>query len=146
MGIDSRFAQQAIGRISKWESLDSNLGPQFRPSTAAASASRYSSGLAPLKWDFSALDVRPGGGGGRSEGGSAWLSPAPAPPLGGGAVTSTNQRALGAGGGPRRCGSSPQLERRERSETLRGAKGSEPAPQSPSPPLVAFSRSRTGTM
>lgn len=68
-------------------------------------------------------------------GSRGWGPPggARAPPLWAGRPRSTNQMARGAGRG--RSGSGPQLERRERSETRRGAQGSEPAPQSPSSPF-----------
>lgn len=70
---------------------------------------------------------------GAAGGGAHLAEAALAPPLPGGAVPSTNQRALGAGRG--RSWSGPQFERRERSETLRGAEGSKRALRSPSPPL-----------
>lgn len=70
---------------------------------------------------------------GAAGGGAHLAEAALAPPLPGGAVASTNQRALGAGRG--RSWSGPQFERRERSETLRAAEGSKRALQSPSPPL-----------
>lgn len=128
-----RFVQLPSGGARQWQSLHSTPGPPFRPCAAAASASRYPSGLARslAVWTeipLTSRDVPPGGAGQGAE-------PAPRPALTGRSFRVGQSE--GAGGGPRALRLQPAVASAESARETTRSRGERAGAPVSLPPLAS---------